>query len=308
MEKRAKAEDKYFVFAQSSGVWDTDYQEGRISGSHAWKSIRGELGDNSQKDDNDNGKGENKSEDASFIVESFYPVPHSRSELSICVRHLSSPSIESIIINGVPCALTLSKNCTSIVIVDDASGCILQSRAFSCWSLVGAFIDTVPSGRIIGLVSNVSSTAIDEATTNNLQRIGGLINNMKSSPENLMFVGQVGHNPKWTNGTNLGDASKSVSVAIKIDNPTSRPKLRSEVNIIPTTVSTRLPETIMPLKTQIAATEYQKRVAFEAFINQKSDSSSVTVGYVSHCSFKILNACTGSHQFFRLPELKHQSI
>ena len=282
LEKRSKAEDKYFVFVQSSGVWDTDYQEGRISGSHAWKSVRGELGDNNSKkvSDGDNDKGE-KSEEASLVVESFYPAPHHRSELLICVQHLSSFSIESITVNGVPCAATLSNNGTSVVIIDEKSGCILQSRAFSSWMSVGAFVDTVPDGRIVALISNVSSTAIDDATTKHLQRVGGLIND-KSLPEHLMFVGQVGCNPKWTSWTNLNDASKSVNVSIQIDIPSSlQPKLRSEVNTIPTTVSTRLPEAIMPLKTQIAATAYQKRVAFEAFMNQQSESSYGTVGYVS---------------------------
>ncbi|KAL7526287.1 hypothetical protein ACHAXR_001411, partial [Thalassiosira sp. AJA248-18] len=40
LEKRGKAENKFFGMVQSSGVWDVDYREGRISGSLAWKAAR----------------------------------------------------------------------------------------------------------------------------------------------------------------------------------------------------------------------------------------------------------------------------
>lgn len=278
LERRGRVEDKFFGLVQSSGVWDNDYKEGRISGSYAWKSVRGELGNQKKSDDNESK--EETNEEASFVVESFYPAPHRSGVLSIFVQHPSMSSHECIIVNGVPCAAILASG-TSIVVVDELSGCILQCRAFSCWSSVGAFVDTVPDGRIIAIASNISSVDVDQTTAKYLQRVGGLVNDTKPSPDPLMFIGQIGYYPKWSTCVNTTDVTKSVNVTIQLDNSSSlATKLRSERNTTPAVVLTRLPETVMPLKTQMGASEYQKRVAFEAFMKQDNDAKSAVVGYV----------------------------
>jgi hypothetical protein len=236
------------------------------------------LGDQKKSDDNESK--EETNEEASFVVESFYPAPHRSGVLSIFVQHPSMSSHECIIVNGVPCAAILASG-TSIVVVDELSGCILQCRAFSCWSSVGAFVDTVPDGRIIAIASNISSVDVDETTAKYLQRVGGLVNDTKPSPDPLMFIGQIGYYPKWSTCVNTTDVTKSVNVTIQLDNSSSlATKLRSERNTTPAVVLTRLPETVMPLKTQMGASEYQKRVAFEAFMKQDNDAKSVVVGYV----------------------------
>jgi hypothetical protein len=279
LEKRAKSEDKFFRLVQSSGIWDNDYKEGRISGSYVWKSFRGELGDHGKAgDSNSKSKVEVKNEEASFLVESFYPTPHRQSRLSICVKHPSKSSFDCISVNDVPCAATLL-NGTSMVVIDELSGCILQCQAFSSWSSVGAFIDTIPDGRILALASN-ADRAIDEASSKYFQRVGGLSDIQKASSDPIMFIGQVGYNPQWATCINTNDALKTVNVSIQLNISSSlQLELRSEPNVTPRTVSTRLPESIMPLKTQMEATEYQKRVAFQSFITAQSESS--VVGYVS---------------------------
>lgn len=288
LDKRQKTEEAFFGLVQSSGVWDVDFKEGRISGSYAWKLARGELGEGKKCGDDADDKEEEK--EASFVVESFYPAPQRQDQLTICVQHPSKCSHECIVVNGVSCAATLSDG-TSVVVIDELSGCILQSKAFSSWASVGAFVDTVPDGRIIAFASSVCSAAIDEATTKHLQRIGGLIGDTKPSTDPLMFVGQVGYNPKWTACVNTTDATLRVNVTIQLDIPSSLElKLRSEHNITPAAVTTRLPESIMPLKTQMEASSYQKRIAFEAYLKQHPELNSTVVGYVSTL-LDITNSC-----------------
>jgi hypothetical protein len=279
LERRGRVENKFFGLVQSSGVWDNDYKEGRISGSYAWKAVRGELGDQ-KKHDNENESAKETNEEASLVMESFWPAPHRVGTLNIFVQHPSMSSHECIVVNGVPCAVILPSG-TSIVVVDELSGCILQSKAFSNWASVGAFVDTVPDGRIIVISSNVSSAGVSAISAKYLQRVGGLMNDTKPSAEPLMFIGQVGYHPKWSTCINTTDATKSANATIQLDNSSSIPmKLRSERNITPALVLTRLPETIMPLKTQLEASEYQKWIAFEAFMKQDSEAKSAVVGYV----------------------------
>lgn len=281
LNKRRDVEEAFFGLVQSSGVWDTEYKEGRISGSYAWKSVRGELGEGKKSNDGEEEVQEEK--EVSFVVESFYPAPHRQSQSMIRVGHPSKSSHECIVVNGVHCAATLPDG-ISVVVIDERSGCILQSKAFSSWSSVGVFIDTIPDGRIIAFASNISSAeVVDEAMTKHLQRVGGLMNDTKPSLDPMMFVGQVGYHPSWTTSMNTTDTAKVVNVTIQLDDiPSSiELKLRSEQNTTPAVVLTRLPETVMPLKTQMVASEYQKRVAFQTYMKEHSESSPRVVGYVS---------------------------
>ena len=136
LDKRNEAEQKFFGMVLSSGVWDVDYREGRISSSLTWKAARKELGDG-KKESKKKTKEENNEDDGahSFFVESF--LPNIRSTLVTIVvqpptqSHIptqtTSSHLECITVNKVPCAVTLSYG-VSIVIIDEVSGCILQSK------------------------------------------------------------------------------------------------------------------------------------------------------------------------------------
>eukprot|EP00804_Cyclotella_cryptica_P029072 CCRYP_005259-RA/>CCRYP_005259-RA protein AED:0.02 eAED:0.02 QI:1661/1/1/1/0.75/0.6/5/3045/1066 len=321
LEKRGKAEEMYFGLVQASGVWDSEYKEGRISGSWAWKAARSELGHPEKKANHDkNNTSQEKDskkndQEASFLVESFYPAPHRQNNLTIRVQHPSSSSTyersrhDCIIVNGIPCAATLSPG-ISVVVVDEQSGCILQSRAFSKWSSLGIFIDTVPAGRIVAICSNVLGDTIDDTTSTHLLRVGGLSVESKASQEALLLVGQIGFHPKWATSIHSSDESKVVEVTIQLNISPSLPlKLRTENSTAPAMISTRLPETIMPLKTQMVATEYQKRVAFEAFTKQSSNTSSSVevVGYVTRPEAPIYLIGNDSFPFRRADGPSHDS-
>jgi len=292
LDKRGKAEEKFFGMVQSSGVWDVEYREGRISGSLAWKSARNELGDGQSKKEGEEGKDSEKEDSQTFLIESFYP-SSGNSELTIVVQPPTISSIpspapkaypECIIVCGVPCAVGTT-NGISTVIIDEASGCILQSKAFSQWSSAGSFLDSVPDGRIVAIccLREGKEFSIDDSTSRILGRLGGFnINAATSLAERFFsFVGQLNYHPKWSTNLGTSDSQQLIKVSIQL-NITSPPnaRLRSEANAVPATVSTRLPESIMPLKTQLAASDYQKRVAFNAYMGKDTKNTSV-IGYTT---------------------------
>ncbi|KAL7534242.1 hypothetical protein ACHAXR_005749, partial [Thalassiosira sp. AJA248-18] len=197
---------------------------------------------------------------------------------------------ECITVSGVPCARTMKKNGVSTVIIDEVSGCILQSKAFSQWKFAGSFLDSVPNGRIVAICriryeeedGNNSDNSIDVSTSRNFKRLGGFDVNAATASANrfYLFVGQLNCHPVWATSLASSGSNESIKVSLHI-NKSSPPKarLRSETNTIPANISTRLPESIMPLKTQLAATNFQKRVAFNAYMEKAPDSS--VVGYAT---------------------------
>ena len=303
LEKRGKIEASFFGMVQSSGVWDTEYREGRISGSLAWKAARSELGEKSSKKiESEESQDNDEEEDVthSYLVESFRPDSRDK-EVVIMVRPPSpsqsatKPHQDCINVSGVSCAATLVPHGISVVVVDEVSGCILQSRAFSEWSTAGAFLGTVPVGRIIALCSNVvgekdgnaDEKTIDESTGKIIQTLGGLnldafgtkVSESGSSENNstknsLLYVGQIGFHPKWATCIQTSDCSTSITVSLQINALSTKVMLRSEANTVPSVISTRLPESIMPLKTQLVASCYQKRIAFEEYMDKMKNSSS----------------------------------
>ena len=287
LEKRGKSEEKFFNTVQSSGVWDSDYCEGRISGSLAWKAARNELGEKG---------GEEKKEDesievTSFWVESFLPSPN-ESVVTISV-YTNVPqgknASSSIQVNEVSCAASLPTG-IAVVIVDELSGCILQSKAFLDWASVASFIDTVPDGRIVALCSLVADedeknaegvNKINSSASAKFERLGGFeYDKVASSPSDLIsFIGRVAFHPSWAT-FHATSGSSSVEASIQLDKSTLPPiKLRSEKNTVPAQISTRLPDSVMPLNTQLLASSYQKRLAFESYMKKGSNSS--IVGYTT---------------------------
>jgi len=297
LDKRAKMEQKFFNTVQSSGVWDSEYREGRISGSLAWKAARRELGegnDTTRTEEEKDGDDGASPEETSFWVESFLPSPRCQNDLIIAVRPKAAEGKRwSIEVNGVPCAALLA-NGVAVVIVDELSGCILQSKAFSDWSSVASFLNTVPDGRIVALCSFVDEKVEEEEEKESINkiicsegtdfsRLGGFdYDKVTSWPKSFVsFIGRVAFHPTWSSFY-VSSESSSMEVSIQLDKSAASTtyKLRSEKNTVPAAVFTRLPDYIMPLSTQLLASNYQKRVAFEAYMEKDSNSFSI-VGYTT---------------------------
>lgn len=288
LDKRSKMEEKFFNIVQSSGVWDSEYREGRISGSWAWKAARHELGDG--KSTTPEGKKDDRkaAEEASFWVESFLPSPY-QNELTICVHcHVTQGKEYSIQVNGISCAASLPKG-VAVVIVDDISGCILQSKVFVDWTSVASFLDTVPDGRIVALCSFIEkeeekeevNIEMDGSESAKFGRLGGFEYEKVAASQHdfVSFIGRLAFYPTWSTFHESSEPSL-MKVCIQLDkSEVPSRKLRSEKNTVPAQVYTRLPDSIMPLNIQIVASSYQKRIAFEAFM--KNDSNKSIVGYTT---------------------------
>ena len=304
LDKRIANEKKYFGIAQSSGVWDKDYYEGRLSGSLAWRAARQELGDGS----GETMDGDENAENSSFLVETFYPSLGKGTDLSIEVKVPAAVSeygvpcdllpSSCIIVNNVPCAAALNKGGTCVAVIDERSGCILQSRGFGLWTSFCSFIDTLPDGRVLAICHIKPAGSVDDQTalptqetSKSLCRLGGFKIEDTVNAQ-YVIIGQLNHRPAWTTMS----TTKSIKVTIKLD-PSARPatKLRSEMNVVPSTLYSRLPESIMPIREQLLASEYQKRVAFNAYMS--SDSNSSVVGYCTSCNTPVYLIDNGALPF-----------
>jgi thiol-disulfide isomerase/thioredoxin len=270
-----------------------------VSGSFAWKAARHELGDNKKTTagggEDDSARGITQS----FLIDSFYPSSN-HCGLEIVVRPPRKSNVpsaapkshpECITVSGVPCAATLTHG-ISMVVVDEESGCILQSKAFSRWSSTGVFLDEVPDGRIVALcfirgeqqeMGTNNGNGGDDSTTNNFRRLGGFDLDLptNSNERFFLFAGQLNFHPNWAIGICTSDSDQLIKVSLQIKTSLQlKTRLRSEMNVVPAVVSTRLPETVMPLKTQLAASNYQKRAAFNAYVESDVHQSSI-IGYTT---------------------------
>ena len=302
LDKRCKAEAKFFDLVQSSGVWDVEYREGRVSGSLAWKAARQELGDGNKTSGNDFKEGgvenDTHGKTHSFFVESFYPsyLDERNTVVEIVVRPPSALSVpstatksypECITVSGVSCAAATMTHGFAVVIVDEVSGCILQSKAFSQLSSMGAFIDTVPDGRVVALCCNIKGDQQTKSVTsspNSFRRLGGfnMDNSSTSTNESFyLYAGQLNFHPEWAIGVCTSDSTQSIKVSLQMNSSSVQipTRLRSELDTVPACIVTRLPETIMPHKTQLVATNYQKRVAFNSYMENDDVRNKSIIGY-----------------------------
>ena len=302
LDRRASEEKKFFHLAQQSGNWEGNlYNEGRISGSLAWRAARQELGDDTgSQSGNDNETG-NGNSTGRLHVESIYPCPFgdNSSVISITVTSGSTvnSSSDSIVINGAHCAAGMA-NSISIVIVDEQTGCVLQSRSFASWDTAAYFLHSVPNERIVAMHADVQGeTSLDVPTQRKLSRLGGFdsekVSGSGSEKDNdeseaishqILFVGQLNHNPDWAVFKSVPGASvHAINVTINISSllDKSNLKLRVERNTAPRSVCCRLPESFMPLGTQILANEQQKRAAFVGFIESEDTKKSIYLGYTT---------------------------
>lgn len=210
----------------------------------------------------------------------------------------------AITVSGVPCALHVASG-ISVVVVDEQSGCILQSKAFSRWSSAGAFFDGVPDGRIVAICYNRGDRGEqqEKLTTNNFRRLGGFnIDVPTSSSERFfLFAGQLNFHPNWATGICTSDSEQSIKVSLQNNaSLQQKTRLRLEMNVVPAVVSTRLPDAIMPLKSQLSASDYQKRVAFNEFVEEDAHNSSI-IGYTTRRNAPIYLIDNRSFPFRSIP-------
>lgn len=301
LDKRNKAEAKFFDLVQSSGVWDVEYREGRVSGSLAWKAARQELGDRNKTAGNSikEGCAENDKHEVmhSFFVESFYPsYSDEQKGVEIVVQPPSASSLpstapkshlECITVSGVPCAAATMTHGVSIVVVDEVTGCVLQSKAFSQLSSMGAFIETVPDARIVALCCIITGDQqqqkFDTSITNNFRRLGGFnMDTFTTTNESFyLYAGQINFHPEWAIGVCTSNSKQSIKVSLQMNSSSVQipTRLRSEMSTVPACVVTRLPESIMPHMTQLVATNYQKRVAFNSYMANDDVRNKSIIGY-----------------------------
>mmetsp|Transcript_18760 Transcript_18760/g.41735 ORF Transcript_18760/g.41735 Transcript_18760/m.41735 type:complete len:1089 (-) Transcript_18760:816-4082(-) len=290
LDRRASEEKKFFHLAQQSGTWQGNvYKEGRISGSLAWRAARDELGEDGGESRNGDfeGLGAREPETGKFFhVESFHPRPSGRDSsnmLSITVTmapplsSASPPCRDAIVVSGVPCAVGRPKS-ISVVIVEQQSGCILQSRYFPNWVTTAEFLYTVPDGRIAAIHSDIcDDIALEASVQNKLSRLGGfdfsvLSDKVGNGEEcRLICIGQLNFLPAWAI-CRLSTCQLTVSVTIQLPPSNLTSKLSVERDTAPLCCSCRLPEEIMPLRTQLMASETQKRSGFLQFMEDNRES------------------------------------
>ena len=259
------------------------------------------MGDGTGSQSGNDNEADNGNSTGRLHVESIYPCPFDNSSvISITVTSGSTvnSSSDSIVINGAHCAAGTA-NSISIVIVDEQTGCVLQSRSFASWDTAAYFLHSVPNERIVAMhADKQGETSLDVPTQLKLSRLGGFDlekasasgsekNNEESEAilhEVLLFVGQLNRNPDWAVFKSVPCASvHAINVTLNISSllDKSNLKLRVERNTAPRSVCCRLPESFMPLGTQILANEQQKRAAFVGFIESEDSKKSICLGYTT---------------------------
>ena len=235
----------------------------------------------------------------SFFMESFYPPSHHD---LIIVAQPPPPSsvplvasktyLKCISVNGVACAATPAVG-ISVVIVDETTSCILHSKSFSSWVAVGTFLDCIHSGRIVAICGilggeNSIDRTLDiknnDATTNYFRRLGGFNTDesIASSERFVLFVGQMNFHPDWATSICTSDSGQAIKVTLRRNNSSHlKVRLRPEINAVPAAVYSRLPDAFMSLQTQLAASDAQKRAAFNMFVEADGRKNLSIAGYTT---------------------------
>ena len=301
LDRRRKLEEAEFQVSKQATEWTEQekYGRGRISGSLAWKQSRHEAGNDnsgSQTNNNDTKETKERTTIAGFQIEPFYPPslitdkserrrrsvtisvtpPTTLSKRGEVASIATTSRHDAIIVSDVPCAVGEHKS-ISVVIVDEVElGCILQSRSFDNWIDLNDFVITLPSQRIV--IMNGSIPISEEQNGNKLPlaslhtRLGGWKEKDTSNCANgFIFIGQVDLESNWTVWSTWDECPNGYMLSLQSpeQNATSSPsiRLRTERNAIPSCVAGRLPEIVMPLATQLLASEEQKRLAFTKFVS-----------------------------------------
>jgi hypothetical protein len=282
------------------------YGRGRISGSLAWKLSRQEAGGKSKKVNGDDSEFAEERV-ARFEVESYGP-PVVGDKLSFVVKPNPTSRHDAIMVANTPCAIG-EKNSLSVVVVDETYlGCILQSRSFLTWESAKEFIDYLPPHRIVLMNGYIKKSEEEEAVngdnklvTFDIPRLGGWKEGHVLE-RGVIYVGQVDAHPDWSFCTTVQDCSnEGHEIVLRIPGLSSstdkQKRLRTEKRTYPQRVAGRLPESIMPLKTQLLASEEQKRLAFASFCNSNNHRYS---GYTTKRSSPIYLLDSSSYPFQKM--------
>lgn len=277
LDRRDRLERYFFDKTKYLNEWEKDeYSEGRISGSLSWRVSRREYS-TTQKNISKHDEKDVLDSSQYLHEESFHPDPFG-SNVSVCVKVPLSPAQNSfhncINVSNIGCGIGFPE-CTSVVVIDEVSGCILQSRVFCNLLDASNFLKTIPDGRVIALCSCLTHKEdCMKHIEDNMCRIGGFnlkVNQKNQDTDNyLLFIGQINFCPDWAICRN-GRAGTTICVALEINckEEFGNLKLKKKDFTIPRCISMRIPEDIMPLTIQLSANESQKRAAFQKFIEKE---------------------------------------
>jgi len=310
MERRKINEEQFLQTSQTRGVQieaNPDECEGRLSGSLAWRASRDELGllQSQVKTivSEEKSSGEHLANSTlSFQRESFLPSTKIQ-ELQLKATCLPKDNIrlplhKVIVVSNVECAV--GDEGLNIVIIDEKTGCILQSRLFTSWKKADNFVNSVPDGKIIAMTmignlqGEIKSEHQDLQEIQSLApsicgRLGGFPISFNESIS-VAFIGQIGFQPKWAatafSSTSVLPGIVEVRLSLVFNgDPTicKHIKLVEDHEVVPRLVFARLPENIMPLNTQLLASEEQKKQA--ALVAMKVHPE--CVGYVTKNNYPI---------------------
>ena len=284
LNNRDDVENKFLRTTEQMGEWnqDDDYHEGRLSGSLAWRTSRGEIGIRLQEESEANAGEEEKSELSSshvYHVETFHPAPYNNSRCTIEISVPATPITKSacvrecIRVMGVSCG-SLRLQTASVVVVDEKNSCILQSRAFSSWNGVSQFIGTIPDERIVVICSDIEPPTDD--SNKEIKVLSQICNlNLSEFKSNqfkgsLCCISQINCSPDWAVSTIKGPGE---SIAVELEISTTDPnnanlELSCEVDTVPQNIALRLPDEFLSLDAQLHASDQEKISAFLKFIEQ----------------------------------------
>ena len=160
------------------------------------------------------------------------------------------------------------------------SGCVLQRGVFSTMKTFSDFVNKLPDNRI------VAASLIHDFQTagTGLSVISTRLPDFPSCENVALYVGQVGASPGWL--TSIGGPSiscnkkVSISVNVSLASKTNGVALSLEhsKDTFPCSVSARVPESIMPVGTQVIASDEQKHQAATSALNEMGTQ------YVGYCT------------------------
>mmetsp|Transcript_20864 Transcript_20864/g.51228 ORF Transcript_20864/g.51228 Transcript_20864/m.51228 type:complete len:1124 (+) Transcript_20864:1238-4609(+) len=286
LEMQNQVEQAELQLLQQATRWTEQeiYGRGRISGSLEWKQARHEDGKKANGDSNTDQINEDavKEHVAGFQIQSFYP-PILDEKLSLAVKPNPLNRHDAIVVANTPCAIGEEETISVVVVDESYLGCILQSRSFRNWEDAQEFVNHIPPHRIVlchGKCPNASrlqesrESGTDETRDKtsgpiDMARLGGW-KGENVLDRGVVYVGQVDAHPDWSFCTTIDDCPKGghevVLQSIKdLNEGNLKSFLKTESKTAPRRVSGRLPDSIMPLKTQLMASGEQKKMAYESF-------------------------------------------
>jgi hypothetical protein len=238
-----------------------------------------------------------------LIIESFCPPTRSlglgnKMMVSISVQSRAPPMTstrhDAIMVCGMPCAMGAPHSLSVVVIDNDEIflGSILQSRSVSTLRELAQLIVEIPPFRIVAIHGKLLQPSLengnnDEDDENNgsilatLSQLGSFDHSL--CKDGVIYVGQVLARPDWAYCSSFND-SPGYTITAKAVSKSSREDYRLQRirNARPQAVMSRIAESIMPLQTQLLATDEQKHAAFVSLLDDKDlKAFSSVAGYTT---------------------------